>query len=114
MSSVTPEEPVVAEAFVPTAASEVVATSDDGIVTVAMEATEHVWVRVLRDGQKVFDGFMTHGQMESWSGDESIAVETGNGAGLLVTWNERLQGPMCGRGEVCKRIWTPAGETAAD
>ena len=73
-------------------------------MTIAIEATEHVWVRVLQDGQKVFDGFMSLGQMESWSGDESVAVETGNGAGFPVTFNERLQGPMCGRGEVCERI----------
>ncbi|MCJ7736479.1 MAG: DUF4115 domain-containing protein [Anaerolineae bacterium] len=114
MLSVPAEESVVAVVVVPTTASESGATPDDGIVTVAIEATEHVWVRVLQDGQKVFDGFMSLGQMESWSGDESVAVETGNGAGLLVTFNERLQGPMCGRGEVCGRIWTPEGETAAE
>ena len=114
MLSVPAEESVVVGAVVPTTASETGATPDDGIVTVAIEATEHVWVRVLQDGQKVFDGFMSLGQMESWSGDESVAVETGNGAGLLVTFNERLQGPMCGRGEVCERIWTLEGETATD
>jgi len=95
-------------------ASESIATSDPGTVTIALEATEHVWVRALQDGQKVFEGFMARGQTESWSAGESITVETGNGAGLLVTLNERLQGPMCGRGEVCKRIWIPGGETTAD
>jgi cytoskeletal protein RodZ len=85
----------------------------EGGVTLTLEATEHVWARVKGDDQAVFEGMMGAGQVETWSAQEVIAVETGNGAGLLVTVNGQLQGPLCGRAQVCTRAWGPAGEVTA-
>lgn len=82
----------------------------DGKVTLTLEATEHVWVRVMRDARTVFEDMMAPGQTETWSGREAIVVETGNGAGLQVTVNGQPQGALCGCGEVCARAWGPAGE----
>jgi len=58
----------------------------------------------------VFQETMAPGQTESWSDDEIIVVETGNGAALRVAVNGRVLGTMCGRGEVCRRAWGPDGE----
>jgi cytoskeletal protein RodZ len=82
----------------------------EGDVTLSLEATEHVWVRVIADGTMVFSGMLAPDQVVSWSGQEMISVETGNGAGLQVTVNEQSQGTMCGRAEVCTRAWGPTGE----
>lgn len=82
----------------------------EGGITLSLEATEHVWVRVIADDTMVFSGMLAPEQAASWSGQEMITVETGNGAGLQVTVNEQLQGTMCGRAEVCTRAWGPAGE----
>jgi hypothetical protein len=82
----------------------------EGGVTLTLEATEHVWVYVAQDGQTVFGGLMTAGQVETWSGQQVISVNTGNGDGLLVTVNGQPQGKMCGRGEVCTRAWGAIGE----
>jgi len=84
--------------------------SAEGGVTLALEATEHVWVRVTADDALVFEGMLTPGQVETWTGQELIIVDTGNGAGLLVTVNEQPQGRMCGRGEACSRGWGTGGE----
>jgi hypothetical protein len=84
--------------------------STDGEVTVALEADEHVQVRVMHDGEVVFQELMTPGQRESWSDDEMLIVETGNGAALQVTVNGVLLGPMGSRGEFCTRAWSPHGE----
>ena len=84
-----------------------------GVVELILEATEHVWVRVTADGQQVFEGMMAAGQTAPWSGRQQVAVDTGNGAGLLVTVNGQSQGTMCGRAQVCTRAWGPAGEVAA-
>lgn len=84
-----------------------------GVVELLLEATEHVWVRVTADGQQVFEGMMAAGQTAPWSGRQQVAVNTGNGAGLLVTVNGQSQGTMCGRAQVCTRAWGPAGEVAA-
>ena len=101
---VTPTSPIATPAF---------PVSPQGGVTLTLEATEHVWARVTRDGQTAFQGLMAAGQVETWSGQEAIVVETGNGAGLLVTVNGQAQGAMCGRAQVCTRGWGPTGETAA-
>lgn len=81
-----------------------------GGVSLALEATEHVWVRVTADGASVFEGMLSPGQPMAWSARELISVETGNGAGVVVTVNGQRQGTMCGRDEVCTRAWSPLGE----
>jgi len=81
-----------------------------GGVTLALEGTEHAWVRVAVDGQTVLEGMLTPGQVETWSGEEAILVDTGNGAGVQVTVNGQPQGAMCGRAQVCTRGWGPTGE----
>jgi len=84
----------------------------EGGVNLALEANEHVWVRVSVDGVVAFEGMLAPGEM-TWSGREAIVVDTGNGDALLVTVNGQAQGKMCGRGRVCTRAWGPAGELAA-
>ena len=84
-----------------------------GGVALALEATEHVWARVTADGQTVFAGMLATGQVETWPAREVIVVDTGNGAGLLVTVNGQPQGAMCGRAQVCTRGWGPSGEISA-
>jgi cytoskeletal protein RodZ len=81
-----------------------------GGVTLALEGTEHAWVRVAVDGQTVLEGMLTPGQIETWSGQEAILVDTGNGAGVQVTVNGQPQGAMCGRAQVCTRGWGSTGE----
>ena len=104
--------PMLAETSVlPTSTPAFVSSPEDG-VTLTLEATEHVWVRVLTGGQAVFEGLMAPGQVESWSDQEMVIVDTGNGAGLLVTVNGQSQETMCGRGQVCTRAWGPGGEVS--
>jgi len=84
-----------------------------GGISLALEATEHVWLRVTADNANVFEGMISPGQPMAWSARELIRVETGNGAGVLVTVNGQRQGPMCGRDEACTRAWSPLGEVPA-
>lgn len=94
----------------PPAVTPTFPVNPDGGVTLALEATEHVWVRITIDGMLVFEGMLSTEQVETWSGQEIVSVGSGNGAGLLVTVNGQLQGTMCGRAEVCTRAWGPTGE----
>ena len=81
-------------------------------VTLTLEATEHVLVRIERGAEVIFEEMMAPGQIETWSDDVPLVVKTGNGAGLQVSVNGQAQGAMCGRGESCTRAWGPAGEIA--
>ncbi|NLE43873.1 MAG: DUF4115 domain-containing protein [Chloroflexi bacterium] len=110
---VTPIGPPVVDTLeVATATVETSVDARDD-VSLILEATEHVWVRVVQDDQRVFENLMTPGQVERWSGVSSISVESGNGAGLLVTVNDRLLGPLGERGQVSRRAWTTSGELSA-
>ena len=99
--SQTPTQPTVTPTF---------PASPLGGVTLALEGTEHAWVRVAVDGQTVLEGMITPGQVETWSGQEVILVNTGNGAGVQVTVNGQPQGAMCGRAQACTRGWGSTGE----
>ncbi|HET90399.1 MAG TPA: helix-turn-helix domain-containing protein [Chloroflexi bacterium] len=101
--------PLTAEADLPPVAPTFPVNPQGG-VTLALESTEHVWVRVTTDGVKAFEGMLAPWQAASWSGQEAVVVETGNGAGVLVAVNNQPQGTMCGRAEVCTRAWGPNGE----
>ena len=84
--------------------------SSSGEVTLALEATEHVRVRVHQGGDVVFEQTMTPGQTKTWTDEEIIVVETGNGAALQVTINGTALGTLCKRGQLCTRAWGPNGE----
>lgn len=97
---------------VPAQATPAVPVSVNGQITLALEAKEHVQVRVRQDGTVVFEETMEPGQNETWSDDNTIVVETGNGAALDVTANGVALGPLGNRGELCTRAWGPQGEIA--
>ena len=97
---------------VPAQAPPAVPVSVDGRITLALEAREHVQVRVRRDGTLLFEQTMEPGETKTWSDDEPLVVETGNGAALDVTVNGVALGPMGSRGELCTRAWGPQGEIA--
>lgn len=79
-------------------------------VTITLEPQEHVWVRVQADGLVVFAGLMTPGEAQTWTAQESILVETGNGAAVTATVNGNALGPLGERGEIVARAWGPGGE----
>lgn len=81
-----------------------------GVVTLTLEPTEHIWVRVTTDGAVAFEGLLMPGEAPSWTAQELVLVETGNGAGLVAVINGQSQGPLGERGQVCARAWAPTGE----
>lgn len=107
--SETAMTPEAEEEAVSAAAPTFPASSGEG-VTLTLEATEHVWARVKSDNRTVFQGMMADGQTETWSGQEMVVVETGNGAGLQVSVNGQPQGTLGDRAQVCTRAWGPMGE----
>jgi hypothetical protein len=86
------------------------APDPEGGVTVALSASEHVWVRVTSDGHIAYVGFLSPQEAKSWSATESVLVETGNGAGIEVAVNDQPIGVMGPRGQAIARAWGPAGE----
>ncbi|MFW6082571.1 MAG: helix-turn-helix domain-containing protein [Chloroflexota bacterium] len=93
----------------PTSQTETTATADQ--VSVMLEATDQVQVRVKRGEEVLFQEMMAPGQVERWREEETIMVEAGNGTALMVTVNGTELGALCDeRGRLCTRAWDPSGE----
>jgi cytoskeletal protein RodZ len=105
-----PETPVSTTQPNITTSAEMTSTAD--FVQVSLAATEHVWVRVTTDGKTAFEGMFAPGQALKWEAKEMLIVETGNGAGLTASFNNKPVGVLGPRDQLVARAWTPAGETA--
>ncbi len=83
----------------------------DGTLTLQLLPTEHAWVRVVADGEVVFQGVATPGQPLQAVARAQCAVETGNGGAFNLTVNGVDWGALGGVGQISRRAWTPTGET---
>ena len=83
--------------------------SQDG-VTVTLEPQEHVWARVYVDNLVAFEGLLAPENTQTWTGQEMVMVETGNGAGITAVVNGQPQGTIGERGQLSARGWSPEGE----
>jgi len=81
-----------------------------GSVTLDLQATEHVWVRVTVDGARVLEGILTPGSPQTWQGVQQIVLETANAAGLSAVVNGQPQGSLGQRGQAVVLAWGPDGQ----
>ncbi len=81
-------------------------------VQLALQATEHVWVRVTVDGSIVLEGILAPGALQTWQGTQQIKLETANAAGLQATVNSQPLGALGERGQQVILAWGPDGPLA--
>jgi cytoskeleton protein RodZ len=91
----------------PASPSPAVSPSPTGSATVKMNVTEESWVEVLVDGNSVYEGTLTKGTQQSWSGNQ-IVVNTGNAGGVSLSYNNGAAKPMGASGEVQTATFPPA------
>lgn len=117
--SVSPEpaagSPTVALTVAPT--SQIVSGADfspspDGTVTIRLNPTQHVWVRVVADDSVIFQGIAAPGQPLEATALTQVQVETGNGGAFTLTVNGSDWGPLGTNAQVVRRAWSPQGEIA--
>jgi cytoskeletal protein RodZ len=84
-------------------------TPNSAPVQVYIVAVGSGWMRVTVDGKVEFEGRTLAGSNYPYSGNESIAVKTGNGASIKVLYNQNDLGVLGSFGEVVERIFTVAG-----
>ncbi len=82
-------------------------------VQVNIIANQRAWMRVIVDGETVFEGRVTPGSAYTFAGNERIELLTGDGSSLKVFFNQDDLGQLGAVGEVVERIFTISGmETA--
>ena len=86
----------------------VVAQAAAAPVSLTLTASEHVWLRIIRDGQTAFEGLMKPDETRDWVAVDQLIVETGNAAALNV--NARARSGVLGeRGQIIARAWSRSG-----
>ena len=73
-----------------------------------IKALDVVWVRVTADGKVLYQGILKQGTGESWSGQDSLEIWTGNAANMFLTLNKTPIGSP-GKGMIKKMIITREG-----
>jgi cytoskeletal protein RodZ len=82
-------------------------------VQVNIITNQRAWMRVIVDGETVFEGRVTAGSAYTFAGNERIELLTGDGSSLKVYFNQEDLGQLGAVGEVVERIFTISGvETA--
>ncbi len=82
-------------------------------IQVNIIANQRAWMRVIVDGETVFEGRVTPGSAYTFAGNERIELLTGDGSSLKVFFNQDDLGQLGAVGEVVERIFTISGvETA--
>ncbi len=65
------------------------------------------WLRVVADGQTVFEDTLQPGSQRNWTAERSIVIRAGNAGGVLLTYNNQTLGVMGDFGEVKEQIFEP-------
>ena len=78
-------------------------------VQILVTVLERSWMRVIVDGEQVFEGRAQTNATFVYDGNESVEVLTANGAGLRIAYNQRDLGLMGGFGEVVQQLYGPRG-----
>jgi len=100
----------LAETATPDGTTPEVPTQNPNVnVALNIVITERTFMRVLVDGQEVFNGRVVPGAAYPFEGSVSVQVLTGNGAALRVTYNGRDMGLLGNFGEVVDYIYTAEG-----
>ena len=77
-----------------------VSRTDEGALQVQIIAEQRAWMRITVDGKVEFDGRITPGTIYGFAGEEYIEINTGNGAGLQVIYNNQDIGILGDMGEI--------------
>jgi cytoskeletal protein RodZ len=75
--------------------------------------SQRAWLRVVTDGETVFEGRVMPGSAYSFAGNERIELLTGDGSSLRVYFNQQDLGVLGSLGEVVERIFTIEGVLTA-
>ncbi|MCS7061012.1 MAG: helix-turn-helix domain-containing protein [Anaerolineae bacterium] len=81
-----------------------------GGVEMVLDARERAWVRVIVDGNVVYEGIPPLGPNIRWRGTNSVGFETGNAGAFEVIINGVRLGPAGERNQVATRAWNSAGQ----
>jgi len=85
-------------------------------VQVNLVAVERTFMRVVVDGEELFNGRVVPGNAYPFEAEEQVEILVGNGAAIRIVYNSRDMGLLGGFGQVVNNIYladeiiTPTGQ----
>ncbi len=106
------QQPAVAATKQPVAATAAPTARPFAVdgVQLVLDAHEHAWVRVYVDGTVAFEGIPPIGPNSSWRGQNTVGIETANGAAFDVIINNTRLGPAGAHDATVKLTWNAKGQ----
>jgi cytoskeletal protein RodZ len=78
-------------------------------ILVNVIANQRAWMRVIGDGETLFEGRVMPGTAYTFAGNEQVSLLTGDGSALRVYFNQQDLGILGSFGEVVERVFTLTG-----
>jgi cytoskeleton protein RodZ len=85
-----------------------VSTSPDGVnhVVLNLSATEKTWLSITSEGKQIFSGILQPSETKTLTASDAAEMRIGNAGGVAVRMNGKEIGPLGGRGEVRRVLFT--------
>ena len=77
-----------------------------GAITADLRASGRSWLRVVADGEVVYEGMAAQGWSRSFSGADRVEIVIGNAGAVELLVNGRSMGPLGAAGEVRRLLIT--------
>jgi cytoskeletal protein RodZ len=63
-------------------------------IRIALTLTDQSWLRVIVDGNAVFEGVLPQGTQRNWEASKKLTVRAGNAGGVMISHNDDKAKPM--------------------
>ncbi|NER79182.1 MAG: helix-turn-helix domain-containing protein [Leptolyngbya sp. SIO1D8] len=108
VSATDPDE-VAAE----TSETVIDAPSSAGPITLQVSLEEDSWMRVIVDGEEVYEGTLPRGTQESWTAENELTLRAGNSGAVLYSFNGGDEARLGTPGTVSNLTLTPTTDPQA-
>ncbi|HEY9888838.1 MAG TPA: RodZ domain-containing protein [Candidatus Obscuribacterales bacterium] len=83
------------------------AAATDAPITFAVNVESDSWMRIIVDGEEVYEGILTTGTQQAWTAETELRVTAGNSGGVLYSFNGSDEAPLGAPGAVSNLTLTP-------
>ena len=83
-------------------------TNDSPPITFEVNLEGDSWMRVIVDGEEVYEGILTTGTQQAWTAQSELRVTAGNSGAVLYSFNGGTESPLGAPGAVSNLTLTPS------
>lgn len=89
-------------------ASEQTASQPEHPVEVKVSIKQDTWLRVTKDGEKIYEGILSAGENQRWTAQQQVTLRAGNAGGVVVEYNQKPPQVLGNSGQVKEVTYSPS------